>query len=320
MPPKKSTSASASTSTKTLKKKENSVHDSDMDEMESIQNVSNASENHVILNVTQPNKKSKAFNMDLFNLLDTLNKSVETLNKNKEEFSNQIQKVEKYNFDKFAELENDFEIKEKEFYDRGENLSKNYEDMKLKLAKSYEDMKNKLEKEDRERRYRIEKDFEEREYELEKDFEKKKYDMETDNKKTLDDMQRKKETDSYKFCVDYLKQKGEMPIKVSEWNEKNEKLENLISKHEESLRDLEENLTEKHERELKYELEKKDLTQKSELATLKAENDQKDKQIKVLESTIASLKTEINEQRALTKHVAEAGRQGQIVQNMGSSK
>jgi chromosome segregation ATPase len=315
MPPKKTTA------TKTAKKKETSHHDSsDLDEVESVNNVNNLSNTPITLNIDQPNKKSKAFNMDLFNLLDKLNKSVETLNKNKDEFSEQIKKVEGYNFDKFAEIENDFEVKEKEFYDRSESLNKSYDEMKAKLARTYEEMKNKLEKEDKERRYKIEKEYDEKEYELEKDFEKKKYDNAIEHQKTVDEMQRKRETDAYKFCVDYLKQKGEQPIKVTEWNEKNEKLENLISKHEESLEDLEEKLKEKHERELKYELEKKDLTQKSEVATLKAENDQKDKQIKVLESTIASLKSEIADQRALTKHVAEAGRQGQIVQNMGSSK
>ena len=70
---------------------------------------------------------------------------------------------------------------------------------------------------------------------------------------------------------------------------------------------------------LEYQLEKIELKNKSELATLTAENQQKMKQIEVMKETIDTLKKKINEQRNLTKHVAEAGRQGQIVQNMGKT-
>lgn len=199
MPPKKTTAS------KTISKKEISHHESsDNDEIESSKNSVNLMNEPLSLNIEQPNKKSKAFNMELYNLLTTLNRSVETLNKNKEEFKFQIERVEQYNFDKFAEIENEFEVKEREFYEKGESLSKNYEEMKLKLAKSYEEMKNKLEKEDRERRYKIEKDFEERQYELEKEYEKKKYDTALEHKKLVDEMQRLRETDAYKFCVEHL--------------------------------------------------------------------------------------------------------------------
>lgn len=85
------------------------------------------------------------------------------------------------------------------------------------------------------------------------------------------------------------------------------------------MEELEEKLTKEHDKELEYQLEKIELKNKSELATLTAENQQKMKQIEVMKETIDILKKEINEQRNLTKHVAEAGRQGQIVQNMGKT-
>ena len=315
MPPKKTGTS------KTTSKKEISHHESsDNDEIESSKNSVSLSHDPLSLNIEQPNKKSKAFNMDLFNLLNTLNKSVEILNKNKEDFESQVERVEKYNFDKFAEIENEFEVKEREFYEKGESLSKNYEDMKLKLAKSYEEMKNKLEKEDREKRYKIEKDYEERQYELEKEYEKNKYNSALEHKKIVDEMQRLRETDAYKFCVEHLKQKEEIPIKSSEWNDKNDKLETLVSKHEEQLEDLEEKLNDQHTKELKYELEKKDLTHKSEIATLKAENDQQRKQIEFLQNQVKSMEKQVDEQRKAAVAIAESGKQSQIVQNMGSSK
>jgi chromosome segregation ATPase len=256
-------------------------------------------------------KKSKAYNAELFKLL-------ENLNKNKQIFEEAVSKLEDYNYEKFSELEHEYEKKEREFYEKSENLKKNFDEMQTKLNKSYEDLQNKLNKEFSEKKYKTEKDFDEKNYELEKLYQEKKYNFEHDYRKTIDEMERKKENDSYKFCLEVLKQKGETTIKISELNEKNQKLENMANKHEEELEKLEEKLNEQHEKEMKYELEKIQLTNKSVMAELTAQNDQKVKQIEVMKDTIDTLKKEINEQRTLTKHVAEAGKQGQIVQNMGN--
>ncbi len=51
-------------------------------------------------------------------------------------------------------------------------------------------------------------------------------------------------------------------------------------------------------------LRAQELTNKAEVATLKAQLDQKDREIEVLNDTIRNLRQEVSEQRQLTKDVA----------------
>jgi hypothetical protein len=271
----------------------------------------NISNNNINAINDQVNKKAKAYNADLYKLLDVLNR-------NKQQFEEAVMKLEDYNYDKFTDLTHDYEQKERESLEKVENLKKSYDEMQTKLKLSYEELQNKLNKEFSEKKYKTEKEFNEKNYELDKMYQEKKYNFEHEYRKSIDEMERKKESDAYAFCLGILKQKGETSIKITELNEKNQKLENMAEKHEEELEKLEERLTGEHEKEMKYELEKIKLTNKSELADLTAQNQQKIKQIEIMQETIDTLKKEINEQRNLTKHVAEAGRQGQIVQNMGN--
>lgn len=70
---------------------------------------------------------------------------------------------------------------------------------------------------------------------------------------------------------------------------------------------------------LKQTLATKELSHQAEIATLKAQNEQKVKEIDVLKETIKNLKDEIMEQRILTKEVAIAGSKGSIQQSFGKN-
>lgn len=287
---------------KTSKKKkeiEEDLHSSSDENDITMEMTDSSSDNKIMINNDLVHKKSKAFNSELFKLLDMLNR-------NKQDFTEAFKKVEDYNYDKFSDLTHDYEKKELDHAEKSDNLRKSFEELHNKLTKEYT-----------EKKYKTDKEFSEKKYDLDKLYEEKKYNFGHEFQKSVDEMERKKENDAYNFCLQVLKQKGETTIKASDLNEKNDKLENMIEKHEEELENLEEKLTDQHEKEMKYELEKIELTNRAESANLTAKNEQNVKQIEVLQDTIKSLKVEINEQRNLTKHVAEAGKQGQIVQNMG---
>jgi len=243
-------------------------------------------------------KKTKAYNAELFKLLDTLNK-------NKQNFQDAIESVETYNYDKFSDQSHKFEQMERDFVEKNEILKKTFEDTQTRLSKEFA-----------ERKYKSEKEHVEKIYELDKTYQEKKYNFEHSFQKTIDEMEKKKRDDAYAFSTSTLKQHGETSIKVSELNEKNLRLENMSAKHDAELKELTNKLNIEHAKELKNELERIVLKNKSDLADLTAQNQQKDKQIVSMQETIATLKNEITEQRNLTKHVAEAGRQGQIVQNL----
>lgn len=253
----------------------------------------------LVTTINNVNCVKTTYNVDLVTLLTNMNKF-------KTEFTEAVQKVEQYNIDKFNNLENEYDKREREVSNKLDELKKSYDDLKSKLDREY-----------REKNYDTEKKHTEKLYELDKEFKQKKYEYEQNFRKINDEMERKRDVESYNFCIEFLKSKNESVIKTTELNDKNVKLENLAKERQEEVALLKKQLIEQYNKTLKDELEKKDLTQKSESATVKAENEQKAKQITVLESMIVSLKNEINEQRALTKSVAEASRQASVVQNMG---
>ncbi len=68
---------------------------------------------------------------------------------------------------------------------------------------------------------------------------------------------------------------------------------------------------------LKSKMESAELSKAAERAELRATANQKDGEVRVLQSTLENLKFEIGEQRKRTQSVADAGRQGAISQTFG---
>lgn len=243
----------------------------------------------------------------------------EKMNSTKQEFTEAINKFEKYTRGRITELEQSYEDRKFNTTLEIENLKKTYQEMQLKLKNTYNETKQNLEKEIEARKNNTNQKHEDKCRELQKEYELKEYQFKHNYTKMMDDMEREKEKNGYTFALSILKQRNELPIKSDEWAEKNQKLSKIMSEHAAKIKKLEETLKSKHTKEMAYELEKIKLTHTSNVANITAKNEQKSLQIEVLNETIASLKKELTEQRTLTKQVAEASKQGQIVQNMGKS-
>lgn len=311
----------------TKKKESECGSDNEANDNNTLQvDVSDANSEPKLVNVTdtQVSKRSKVYNADLFKLL-------EMVNKNKDELLSAVTKLEKYNYDKFSDLEHEYETTERENNERKINLQKSFDDLQEALNKKHNDLQEtltkkhneaiaKYNKELAEKKYNVEKENNERMYKLSKDYEDANYKLEHEYKKRMDEIKREKDADSYKFSLETLKGRNEVPIKMDDLKEKNTKLENITAKYEAELKNLEKRLTDEHKKQLANELEKKDLQNSSATAELTARNKQQIEQIAVLKETIETLKKEMKEARELTKSVAESSRQGSIVQNLGNSK
>lgn len=275
------------------------------------------------INTEQTNKRSKIYNAELFKLL-------ELVNRNKDDFLAAVDKLEEYNYEKFSNFTHDFETKERESCEQKINLEKKYSELQKTLNEQYTELHKKLTEQYKEKTiefekkyanmtYDTEKKYRENTDKLNKTYEALNYDMEQARKKTADNIEREKNLDAYKFATDTLKSRNEIAIKTSDLADKNAKLESMTSRYETELKNLETRLTTDHKKTLVQELERKDLEHKSATAELTAKNKQQIEQVALLKETIETLKKELVEARNLTKSVAESGRQGQIVQNMGKN-
>lgn len=312
MPPKKSTvepkKVMPKKSKQVISESDSSSNDSDSDHEIDQLSV------HSVDTVSIPKN-----NINIYKFNNEIIKMFEKMNSTKQEFVESVGKFEKYTSNRIIELEQSYEDRKFNTTSEIDNLKKSYQESQQKLKKTYDETKQKIEKDIEVKTNNINQKHEDKCRELQKEYEMKEYQFKHNYTKMMDDMEREKEKNGYTFALSALKQRNEVPIKSDELAEKNQKLAKIMSEHATEIKKLEETLKARHTKEMAYELEKIKLTNTSNVATITAQNEQKSLQIEVLNETIASLKKELAEQRTLTKQVAEASRQGQIVQNMGKS-
>lgn len=118
-------------------------------------------------------------------------------------------------------------------------------------------------------------------------------------------------------AVKILGETDEVPIKKVDLESLQEQVTGLKRKRDEDVEALEKELSAKHQKAISAIITTQELKQNAELASLRAQVEQKDKEIQVHMNNIDNLRTEIKAQRELTKQVADAGRQGQIHQTIG---
>ena len=118
-------------------------------------------------------------------------------------------------------------------------------------------------------------------------------------------------------AVKILEETQEIPIKKAEHEDLVNQVSGLKRKRDEDIAALEKDLDVRHKKAIAVITSTQELKQNAELASLRAQVEQKDKETLVHLNNIENLRSEIKAQRELTKQVADAGRQGQIHQTIG---
>ena len=139
-------------------------------------------------------------------------------------------------------------------------------------------------------------------------------------------MKRKLDVDKTKTCNDFAKALSMKFIKESEHKELLDNVQKAVQDYtdlkktfDKQCNQIKEDEKVKYQNQLKSDTLTMDLTHKANNAKLVAQVEQQQKEIAVLNSTIENLKSEMKEQRELTKQVAQASSKSQINQTIGKS-
>jgi hypothetical protein len=116
----------------------------------------------------------------------------------------------------------------------------------------------------------------------------------------------------YKGACYILKEHGEEPISMHKLKNMKSELEELMKDRAEEIEAIKKKERESAEMSKNMAIRNQDLSHKAETAELNATVNQQKKEIQTLQNTIDNLRSELAEQRKLTKEVAEAGRQAPI--------
>mgnify|MGYP003387107435 CR=1 FL=1 len=203
---------------------------------------------------------------------------------------------------------------ELEYTTRKKNLEMQYAELNKKLKMEYDDLSRKQSMENAEKIKKCEVDFADKNKAL---------------ANTLEDetiqMKRKLESDKTKACVEYAKSLGQRFIKEEEYKVLTDNTQKALNDYTELKKTFDKQCNQiKEEEKVKYQNQLKsdtltmDLTHKASNATLMAQTEQQKKEILVLNDCINNLKSELREQRELTKQVAQASAKSQITQTIGN--
>jgi pterin-4a-carbinolamine dehydratase len=213
--------------------------------------------------------------------VDMLNKCLEHVSKSQTDFMTKFTELQDFSGDSIKNMDVQIRKKDEECYNKYDLLSKEY------AAKVYK---------------------------LKQDFEKQKYDLEQSIQQQKDEMNREFQQDEYDRALDVLEKKKEVAISEEHYDDISNELKDLKKNQDEHEKKIVKTEEQKWRGLMTNSMKTKDLEFAASSAQMKAEIEQKGKEIDVLHDTIDSLKEEIQEQRKLTKSVAEAG-QKQVTQN-----
>lgn len=224
---------------------------------------------------------SHSYNTQLNNLVISLQKELIQVHKSHEQFNELFNKLESFSAESIVKIDNDIKIKEEEIYDRFNKTMK---------------------------------EFNEKEYQLQINYNKKVYDMDHQYQIKLDQAEQEFNHAELEKAITIVN-KNKKTILDNEIYDKMTKEMNELKKLNQTIeKDLRNTLEEKYKRELESHIKTKDLESQVQCADMKATIEQQKKEIATLVDTIKTLKSEITEQRNLTKSVAEST-QKSVTQN-----
>lgn len=144
---------------------------------------------------------------------------------------------------------------------------------------------------------------------LDKEFDTKKKDLQIECDQVFKEYQ-------YEAALKVLDNRDEEPIGKEELQDLKDELAELKEEMRERIESEIEKEREASRVALKAALTNAELKHKAEFAATVALADQKEKEVQILNETIKTLKHEVEEQRSLTRSVAESSRQGAINQTI----
>lgn len=236
-----------------------------------------------------------------------------------------------------AKLDILIETKKQEYKETTENfelchknqikkLETEYNETNKKLCSEYNELKKKLESEYGDRNKILNTEYLDKTKKLESEFiDKKKILINTYEDSQLD-MKKKIAEDKSKQCELYAKELKMKFIKEDEHKALMEQIQKALSDYNELKKTFDKQCetirseeTKKYSAQLKNETITLELTHKANNAATQAQVEQQKKEIIVLQQTIDNLKSELREQRELTKEVAQASSRAQINQTIGKN-
>jgi len=230
-----------------------------------------------------PPESNYELNVELMERVDTLTKKLEHASKAHTDFVDVFNQLKDFSNESIKEIDVKIKKKDEECYNKYSQLSK---DFSLKVTN------------------------------LQSSYEKKKYDLERQFQQTRDEMEREFQQNEYDKAVEVLDEKGEIAVVETEYNSLKKECDDLKKTMEKKEKEVLAINDAKWKKEMEIILRTKELEFQASSADMKAKIDQLNKEVSVLHSTIDTLKDEIQEQRNLTRNVAEAA-QGAVTQNFG---
>lgn len=213
----------------------------------------------------------------------------------KQEYDDYLSKLEQTHKNKMKELLIEFEEKEKALHAKFHTLNKD-------LEEKFYDQNKKLENEYKDRSMTIQNDLK---------------NLQISSSQKIAEFK-------IKACEEFAKENNKILIAKEDHAhiiKTNEKLltdyDSLMAKYESECKELRLDEQKKYTAQLKNEMSIFELKSKAENSEIKAQVEQQKREIEMLNRVIENLKTELAEQRTLTKEVAQASSKSQITQKFG---
>lgn len=230
--------------------------------------------------LTKPNLDMNEFqsnNVKLMKVFEKLTKTLENVSKAQEDFNTNFSSLQNYTDEELNEMDYTLRLKNEECYNSLQELTKQYK---------------------------------EREMQLNMEFEEKKYKLEDEHKRRTADLEHEYQSKEVQLAQDKLEAENYIVIQNRDYEQMQSSLETLKSGRDE----FEKRANADMHKELNARLKTQELQHNVATSDMKARIENQEREITSLRETIASLKSEIQAQRELTKEVAQAT-QKQLTQN-----
>jgi len=305
-------------------KKNSKVEETDSDSDESIVEI--AKVNSVPTVISKPsvyltNTNLKSSDSDRIHLAQAIN----NFTLKSEQLIQEMKNFETFR-ESIAKLDILIETKKQEYKETNEAMEQSHKNQIKKLESEYNEMTKKLKSEFDDLRKKMESDNFEKTKKMESEFADKKKVLTNTYEDAQIDLKRKIAEDKSKQCEIYAKELKMKFVKEEEHKALMEQVSKALQDFNELKKTFDKQCdavrveeSKKYASLLKSETMTIELTHKANNATLQAQVEQQKKEILVLQQTIDSLKTEIREQRELTKEVAQASSKSQITQTIGKN-
>lgn len=305
-------------------KKNSKVEETDSDSDESIVEI--AKVNSVPTVISKPsvyltNTNLKSSDSDRIHLAQAIN----NFTLKSEQLMQEMKNFETFR-ESIAKLDILIETKKQEYKETNEAMEQSHKNQIKKLESEYNEMTKKLKSEFDDLRKKMESDNFEKTKKMESEFADKKKVLTNTYEDAQIDLKRKIAEDKSKQCEIYAKELKMKFVKEEEHKALIEQVSKALQDFNELKKTFDKQCdvvrveeSKKYASLLKSETMTIELTHKANNATLQAQVEQQKKEILVLQQTIDSLKTEIREQRELTKEVAQASSKAQITQTIGKN-